>query len=340
MSTKITTDYHIGVKRAGGTTPASQHSLCKYLRDVLENQLDDNDHLIAGDLFNDFTVDTSEILETYKVFSAWLSKYSRKLCIVRGNHDYSVRGLALSSFDLLGTILKQQFTNQVTIADTVTEWKQFIIVPHLSNNEILNVEIDKLANVSGKVVVFHANVGNFFAADSQHSLNLSIEQIDDLVSRDNLIICGHEHQHRKLVNGRCMVLGNIAPSSVADCLDSPFKYSATVTGTDCELTKSWSAHESYTEVDWKDLKIPDHYKFIRVIGEASAAESAEVIKAVSKLRQSHSAYVITNAVKIEGCDLSNELAGSIEDIKVFDVVGAIMSELTEQEQNVVKGLLQ
>jgi hypothetical protein len=65
-----------------------------------------------------------------------------------------------------------------------------------------------------------------------------------------------------------------------------------------------------------------------------------VIKAVSKLRQSHSAYVITNAVKIEGCDLSNELAGSIEDIKVFDVVGAIMSELTEQEQNVVKGLLQ
>jgi hypothetical protein len=50
--------------------------------------------------------------------------------------------------------------------------------------------------------------------------------------------------------------------------------------------------------------------------------------------------VITNAVKIEGCDLSNELTNSIEDIKVFDVVGAIMSELTEQEQNVVKGLLQ
>jgi hypothetical protein len=107
-----------------------------------------------------------------------------------------------------------------------------------------------------------------------------------------------------------------------------------------QLEQTWSAHENYIEADWKDLKIPDHYKFIRVTGEASAAESAEVIKAVSKLRQSHSAYVITNAVRIGGCALSNELTNSIEDIKVFDVVGSIMSELTEQEQNVVKGLLQ
>ena len=50
-------------------------------------------------------------------------------------------------------------------------------MPHLPNNEILNTEISKLSGVSGKVVVFHANVDNFFAAETQHSLNVTIEQV-------------------------------------------------------------------------------------------------------------------------------------------------------------------
>jgi hypothetical protein len=340
MSTKVTTDYHIGVKRIGGTTPASQHALCKYLRNVLDHQLDDSDQLIAGDLFNDFTVETSELLETYKVFSGWLLKYGRKLCLVRGNHDYSLRGLALSSFDLLGAILKQQFIDQVTIADTVTEWKEFVLVPHLPNNDLLNLEIAKLNTVTNKIVVFHANLGNVFAADSQHSLNVSLEQISNIVGRNNKVFFGHEHQHRYLCGGSCIVLGNVAPSSVSDCVNCPSKYAARVHDGHIHLEHTWASYDNYIEVDWKDLKVYDHYKFIRVTGEASAAEAADVIKAVSKLRQSHEAFVITNAVKIEGCDLSDELASSVEDIKVFDVVGAIMGELTEQEQNVVKGLLE
>ena len=338
MNVRVTTDYHVAVKRVGGTTPESQVRLRQYIRDAIQAQLDDTDHLIAGDLFSDFTVDTSELVEAYRIFSTWLAASGRKLALVRGNHDFSVRGTAVSSFDLLGMILTDKFPKQVTIASEVTEWKQFILVPHLPNNDILNTEISKLSCVTDKVIVFHANVDNFFAAETQHSLNVTIEQVEDLVSRNNLVIFGHEHQYRSLVNGRCLVLGNTVPSSIADFIGSPFKYSATVTGTDYELNPTWKAEDNYYEVDWRDMEVDADCLFIRVTGEATANEAADVIKAVSQLRQRHDAFVITNAVKVEG--VSSDFASeSIESLKAFDVVGAIMEELNEQEQECVKGLL-
>ena len=338
MNVRVTTDYHVAVKRVGGTTPESQVRLRQYIRDALQAQLDDTDHLIAGDLFSDFTVDTSELVEAYRIFSTWLAASGRKLALVRGNHDFSVRGTAVSSFDLLGMILTDKFPKQVTIASEVTEWKQFILVPHLPNNDILNTEISKLSCVTDKVIVFHANVDNFFATETQHSLNVTIEQVEDLVSRNNLVIFGHEHQYRSLVNGRCLVLGNTVPSSIADCIGSPFKYSATVTGTDYELNPTWKAEDNYYEVDWRDMEVGMDCLFIRVTGEATANEAADVIKAVSQLRQRHDAFVITNAVKVEGVS-SDFATESIESLKAFDVVGAIMEELNEQEQECVKGLL-
>ncbi len=338
MNVRVTTDYHVAVKRVGGTTPESQVRLRQYIRDAIQAQLDDTDHLIAGDLFSDFTVDTSELVEAYRIFSTWLAASGRKLALVRGNHDFSVRGTAVSSFDLLGMILTDKFPKQVTIASEVTEWKQFILVPHLPNNDILNTEISKLSCVTDKVIVFHANVDNFFATETQHSLNVTIEQVEDLVSRNNLVIFGHEHQYRSLVNGRCLVLGNTVPSSIADCIGSPFKYSATVTGTDYELNPTWKAEDTYYEVDWRDMEVDMDCLFIRVTGEATANEAADVIKAVSQLRQRHDAFVITNAVKVEGVS-SDFATESIESLKAFDVVGAIMEELNEQEQECVKGLL-
>lgn len=339
MKTKITTDWHIGIKRVGGTTPESQSALRQYLRNSLQVQLEHNDHLIAGDLFNDFTIDTLDLLETYRIFSAWLFKYGKKLALVRGNHDWKPSGEnKRSSFDLLGAILKQHFPEQVTVASTVTEWKQFILVPHLANSDILNLEISKLKDVSNKVVVFHANVGNFFAAETQHSLNLTMEQVEDLVSRDNLVIFGHEHQYRSLVSGRCVVLGNTAPSSIADCMGSPFKYAAMVEGTQYELKPAWDANGSYIEANWRDLTNIDGYNFIRVVGNATALEAAAVIKAVSQLRQRSEAFVITSAVKVEGQDMTMNTE-SIESIRAFDLLGAIYAELNEREIETVKELM-
>ena len=344
MTTKITTDWHIGVRRVAGTTPVTQQQLRDVLRNKLAETLDDNDHLIAGDLLDHFTVETSKLIALYHVFSEWLTKYGRRLALLRGNHDHSIRGSQASSFDLLASILRAQFPEQVTVADEVTEWKQFVLVPHLPNNETINIEVSKLKDVRDKVVVFHANIDNFFAAESQHSLCLSIEQIEDLVSRGNLVLCGHEHQYRELVNGRCVVLGNTYPSSIADCLGNSRKVSAYVTGTNIELEETWHSEGNYLEVDWQELRngtaAPDEHRFIRITGEAKADQAADVVNVVAKLRQNSEALVIGNAVKVEGQAVFDEMAlESTESIRAFDVLGAIYSQLEPREVEVVRSLI-
>lgn len=342
MTTKITTDWHLGVKRGAGTTPATQEALKAYIRETLEAQLDDMDHLICGDLFNDFTVDTAEVLAAYGIFDKWLTKYGRKLALVRGNHDYHESAGRLSSFDLLGAILGSQFPEQVTVVSAITEWKQFLLVPHLPNNEILNLEVERLSGVSGKIIVFHANVDNPFAAESQHSLNLTSEQVKQLVSQGNKVLCGHEHQFRSLVGGSCLVLGNSVPSSVADCLGNDTKLFAVADGLDVTLHHHLRISNIFTEVRWTDLDSPslDGKLFIRVMGDCSSDQSSEMVNAVAKLRQKSKAFVVSSAVKIEGVAQMEGLADlSMESINKFDVLHALLEELTEQEQEVIKELL-
>jgi len=347
----VINDLHIGVNRAGGTTPQSQAALRDYLRSGLEAMLNTagRDVIINGDLFDSFSVDVSEVVNTAKILANWLDNgYQNNLHLVAGNHDWSPKGDKMSSFHLLAYMLSLPTHNEdwgsVRVYDSgFQRINNFVYcIPHMPNQDLFNAEVAKAAEMDGKgmQLLLHCNYNNHFANNSDHSLNLDEEQTAALLRAGWTLVFGHEHVGRTLHGGRVIIVGNPFPSSVIDCIGDVDKHCLRIQGGSPQLEHTWSAHENYIEADWKDLKIPDHYKFIRVIGEASAAESAEVIKAVSKLRQSHSAYVITNAVKIEGCDLSNELAGSIEDIKVFDVVGAIMSELTEQEQNVVKGLLQ
>ena len=340
MTTKITTDWHCGVKRVAGTTPVTQQQLRDVLRAELAAQLDDRDLLIAGDLMDSFTVDTGEVIALYHIFADWLTKYGRRLALLRGNHDFSMRGSAASSFDLLSSILRAQFPEQVTVASEVTEWKQFVLIPHLPNNDILNVELGKLGDVRGKVFVLHANVDNFYAADSQHSLNVSIEQIEDVVSRGNLVVCGHEHQHRSLVGGRCVVLGNTAPSSVADCLGNDRKFHGIVTDTEIELIETWRAEGDYIEVDWKELDTVGDQRFVRVTGDATASQAADVINTIAKVRAASDALIIANAVRVEGNELVADMTiESVDQIKRFDVLNAIYERLEPREAEIVKGLL-
>ena len=120
---KVTTDWHIGVKRVGGTTQQSQIELRNWQLQQLALQLDDNDHLIAGDLFDEFTIDAGQILATYEVFARWLQTYSRKLILVRGNHDWKPNAGATSSFDLLCNILTLHFHDRVKVITGQTEYE-------------------------------------------------------------------------------------------------------------------------------------------------------------------------------------------------------------------------
>jgi DNA repair exonuclease SbcCD nuclease subunit len=342
----VINDLHIGVNRTGGTTPQSQAALRDYLRNGLEQLINNEDQfvIINGDLFDSFTVDTMEVMKTAVILLKWLSKSdSRALNLVAGNHDWQPRADRLSGFHLLTYMLSfSEYEHQVLVHDEGLELVGHTVwcIPHMPNQDLFNAEVVKASEMDGKgkKLLLHCNYKNAFTESSDHSLNLNDDQVNSLMTAGWTLVFGHEHVGRSLREGRVVIVGNQFPSSVSDCIGDDDKHCLRIHD-GLHLERTWSAYENYVEVDWKDLKVSDKYKFIRVTGEASAAEAADVIKAVSKLRQSHEAFVITNAVKIEGCDLSEELASSVEDIKVFDVVGAIMGELTEQEQGVVKGLL-
>lgn len=339
---KVTTDWHLGVKRAAGVTPKSLVALQDYQFSQFKAALDANhDHLIAGDLFNDFTVETSTVIKTFEILADHLHGSGKELVLLRGNHDWQPKASAMSSFDLLGFILKRQFGDQVLIVTEPTEWKQFVLVPHLPNNDIFTLEIDRLSSVTGKVFVFHSNYENNHAAETQHSLNLTREQAESIILRGNKLIIGHEHDHRKLFGGNMIILGNAAPSSVSDCLNSKSKYAAMFDDLTCELIETVRITDIFARADWRQIhEVPADAQFVRIEGEANAEDAAHVIDAIAKLRQNHEAFVITNSVKVDGLAEMDALAElSMDQVTKFDVLGALYEELDEAEREIVGELL-
>ncbi len=336
MTTKITTDWHVSAKRVAGTTAQSRLALTDAIYGALEKALDSNfDHIIAGDLYDGFDVDAKDVLRTFLILSNYLTESGKTLVLLRGNHDNTVKDNKVSGFELTAQLLESQFPAQVVIVREVTHWQDFVFVPHLINNDVLKLEVEKLTTLSNKVFVFHANFDNPFCS-GDHSLNVTREMADSLLRSGNVILFGHEHQYREIGDITC--LGNTYPSSISDALGGP-KF-AWYVGDDIYNECTWHPEGEFAKLDWRNLDdVPAHLKFIRVGGDASANEAADAVAAIAKLRQTHPCYVLANAVCVENINAESESISTLELISKFNVLEALMSELTEAECCVVKELL-
>ena len=342
----IINDCHLGATRQGGTTPTSQKALKDYLRGSLSSLLDKHlgKHVVInGDLFDTFQVETSEVIEAHKILSRSL-KYGL-LTLICGNHDASAKGNKVSSWELLCHFLSSEAPQDFTKIDasnglTSIHPGYVSAIPHMLNQSLFDLEIEKACAMTVKEqhLLLHCNYQNKFAEQADHSLNLSEQQTTDLLAAGWNLILGHEHIARSFHEGRVTIVGNQTPSSVMDCIGNEKKYALELNWYETKQIETWSAERSYKEVDWRHLVELDGFEFIRVAGEASAQEAAEVIKALSSLRQRSSAYVITNAVKIEGQTSFNAEEG-LEEVRGFDVMAAIYEHLTPEETETVKGLL-
>lgn len=351
----ILNDVHIGASRVAGTTMASAAALKEYiqvefLRTICKYK--DNDLLIDGDLLDGFTIEGRELITVYRSLSSWLLISGNTLHLVPGNHDWSAKGDKLSSFHFLCEVLRSQFGNRVVVyGPEFSKVRDGVyVIPHCPNQDLLELELEKaMACDDQGVLLLHLNIMNPFADKSDHSLNLTEEWCQRLTGKYKLIVA-HEHQRRFINMGKGIhVLGNQFPSSVADCLSLAQqrgeKFAHILEGETLTPILTWSANddiEGFMEVEWQNLPdLTNEVGFIRVVGHATHEQAAEVITTISKFRSKSAAYVVTNAVVVEGVNNMGELAeASLEQIQTFNVLGALLELLEPAEQKVIKALLE
>lgn len=345
----ILNDLHVGASRKAGTTPASQAALSEYIHqnfEALINATDEDHIVINGDLFDWFEVPGTDLIRTFSVIDRWFMKgrQAQHLTLIAGNHDYNPRGDKVSSFHLLAHFLKVRRGMSVDVIDHTRGFSRVAdrvwAIPHMPNQDLFDIELSRAMADRGDILLLHANYDNNFAVESDHSLNVSREIAGQLVDRGWTLIFGHEHQVR--VTESIVIPGNQVPTSVADCLGCKGKYYLTLSGKETQLREWLNLEEDrvFTRTDWRNLDADPGYQFIRVEGTATAEEAAEVVDAVARFRAKSQAFVVTNAVKVEGVAAFDELAEmSLEQITAFNVLDALLEELSEEEGKVVKELL-
>lgn len=342
----VLNDLHLGVKRQGGTTPASQDALRSYVFNELRQLLQgyDQHYVLNGDIFDGFTVEEADFLEAFDIFKDAIL-CGNFITFIMGNHDYSAKGDRVSSFHTLAYVLESAYERSFRMIDFKDGFCSVeggvYAISHQLNQDLFEVEVKKALkhDFEGRdnpVLLLHCNIMSPFAEHSDHSLNLNEKQVDALVDKGWTIVCGHEHQKRVLKNGKVLIPGNQIPTSIADNLNCDAKYYVEISN-DVELIRHKGLN--YVEVDWRDESFKDA-QFIRVVGSATSEEASEVVDAVNKIRKISSAFIVSNAVSINGMgEFDNLVQASFEDLKKVDVLGLMLEEFDERESKVIRGLL-
>lgn len=346
----VLNDVHLGVNRSGGTTPLTYATLIEYTHEQFEKLLDlvpDKEYLlINGDLYDGFNVSNNVQMRTFSALKSRLDDGRiDRLYLARGNHDISKDTTKLSSFDLLAALLVDAHPSKVVVVNEPTlvhdgaggeDW----VVPHAPNQDIFDMWIEAVCETPTSFVFVHANYDNGFAAESDHSLNLSKEQCAALEAAGvKHIVFGHEHQQGTRPNG-VVIAGNQFPTSVSDCLGNIYKRALQIEDGKISEVVTWTDKGSYFECDWAKLdQIPEDAQFVRVKGEASDEQAAAVIESISSLRKKHSAFVITNAVVVNGRALDVSALEAVEQVQQFDVTEFLFDNLSKEQVEYLRPML-
>lgn len=331
-------DTHLGVQRSAGTTPDSAAALTGWMQEQFASILNrvDEDLIVLGDLFDTYQVPLKTVLDTMSLLSMWLEK-GHKLYLIPGNHDLSTDSSKMSSFQFLGAVFKnhprvvyQQGGGHIT--------EDVYAISHVTNQDLFDLELSKVPKC--KYLLVHANYDNNFAKESDHSLNMSREQVE--AAPVEVVFFAHEHYYREDLRGKVFISGNQFPSSVSDCLHKTDKF-MTRLGDKPERIMTWATAGGiegggYAELDWRNPEASDAH-FIRFIGSCKAEEAADMANVIAAYRKASKAFVVTNAVKVgsdtEGAELELD---SLEAINQFSVMDALRDYLSADDIKILESL--
>lgn len=341
--TLVISDLHLGVQRTGGTTLASASALREYAHEQHRKLLNlavtnGCDHiLVNGDLTDAYNIPLMEALTVYEAVDTFMTEHPEvSVSWARGNHDASKSSDKLGAVEFVGALLRMKYPRFRLISTPQSIWDDCYVVPHMVNQDVFDLELSRVPDGT-KWLFLHANLDNKFACDADNSLNVSREQAKALKAAGMKIVFGHEHQGREILGGSVIVVGNNFPTSVSDCLShgdgqKDGTKRAMVIDHDTNehsFITTWTPDDAdgwFARVDWRELSgVEEEGRgFVRVEGDATAAEAADVIKAISAFRQRSQSFVITNAVKIEQVDSPDDISASVEEIKSLSVLDLLM----------------
>ncbi len=341
-------DIHVGVQRKGGTTPKSREALREYLFNSLEALLantDENHLVIVGDLFDEFEIESRDWVRTFSLLKQWMVR-GRKLTLIAGNHDHQPKGAKVSDFQMLSIALQCDKLQVIDINQWTAVAPDVFALAHCANQDAFDKKLDEVlaAAGAGSIVLLHANFDNNFAAESDHSLNVSRQVAMKFKEKDVTLVFAHEHQARNALGGYVVVLGNQWPTSIADCLNNDKKFAHFIDGENCITpVETWSrlGTAGFAEIDWTELDtalLVESVRFIRITGNATSNQASDVLNAIAKYRLKSEAFVVTNGVKIEGIAAVGDLPETFDAIKAFDVMEFISQNVTPEEMVVINEL--
>ncbi len=309
----LISDPHFGLSRRLGVTPESLAAYQKWQLDTFSYWLLSAEEpvLITGDLFDKGEVSFRVVLDIYRIIQAC----NQKVYILRGNHDILRDRSKLSSL---------MFLDCVTDVEVITEPRElgdYALIPHMANQRMFDEAVDWAEESGKKTLITHVNYDNHFALEQDHSLNLTPEQ----AAKFERVISGHEHQVREI--GNVTMLGSMLPTQVMEAKGEHVVWRLGEDGQGLTRLLSAPSAPSYAEIDWHELDGASvDAKFVKVTGEATTEEGAEVIRSIYAFRGKAGAMMVQNAVTIDSLamELSQEDSASLEQ---FDSIRALIGLL-------------
>lgn len=327
----ILNDVHLSAERSAGTTPTTRAALKVRTTAKFGELLPvRGDLMILGDLFDSYSASNSDLLAAYDLLCDWMYATPKTLYLVPGNHDVARSSNVMGSFFLLAHLLKGRYPDNVELLDKPQMTPYGYVIPHLPNQELFNLAVERVPECDFLFV--HCNIGNNFAAQSDQSLNLEWEQIAACKAKH--IVCAHEHHGRQL--GKVTIPGNQIATSVADWLSPGDKQFAVIDDGKLNLHTCARRADEFVEMPWHDLADTD-VPFVRVGGNATAAQASEALAAVAAYRRRSPALVVTNAVKVESAE-GGSFESAVQDMVGFDVMGMLRGVLTADEIKILESL--
>lgn len=343
-------DPHLGKVLSSHTTPTSrarlQSDLYQQARGICDdyaNAEDENYIFCAGDLFDKFSNKEETLLQGYRVLE------EVNVCLA-GNHDLIADTAEKSSLQLLDVLMQGDSTVALQPLELYSDEYFYVYgIPHMTTQKQFDNELLRVKGQRNKtnILVLHCNYDSDFATQ-ETSLNLTQETATFLLEQRgfNFILIGHEHNPRRCLGGRVIVMGNTHPTSFHDISDK-FVWEFTPEGV--TQNKVYSAAECYQKYAVEDFlaleELPDYLHWVDIHGVIEPGRSVELAKKVKALWQVGSQYAVRvqvvpasatlEAQQGEGFlqvleQIENELKAT--DDSMFSLFVEILSEVEKEKE--------